>query len=69
LDGDREQAAHQRHLQRAESAVLPSQASVIASKAAINDHFKTGQRSHTQDTRLFYRARGRRGKSIPSFSI
>src|ERR1035438_1669929 len=30
--------------------------SVITSKPAINDHFKTGQRSRAQDMTLFYRA-------------
>ena len=44
--------------------VLFAISSVNTSKAAINDQFKTGQRSHTQDTRLFYRARGTRGKVI-----
>ena len=36
--------------------------SVITSKPAINDHFKTGQRSRTQDMKLFYRAEGISGK-------
>jgi hypothetical protein len=31
---------------------------VITSKPAINDHFKTGQRSRTQDMKLFYRDDG-----------
>jgi hypothetical protein len=44
--------------------VRDQSSSVNTSKAAINDQFKTGQRSHTQDTRLFYRARGTRGKVI-----
>jgi hypothetical protein len=35
---------------------------VITSKPAINDHFKTGQRSRTQDMKLFYRAEGISGK-------
>jgi hypothetical protein len=30
-------------------------ASVITSKPAINDHFKTGQRSRAQNMKLFYR--------------
>jgi hypothetical protein len=30
-------------------------ASVITSKPAINDHFKTGQRSRVQNMKLFYR--------------
>ena len=29
--------------------------SVITSKPAINDHFKTGQRSRVQNLKLFYR--------------
>jgi hypothetical protein len=29
--------------------------SVITSKPAINDHFKTGQRSRAQNMKLFYR--------------
>jgi hypothetical protein len=37
-------------------------ASVITSKAAINDHFKTGQRNRGQDMKLFYRASGSLGK-------
>src|ERR1700719_4831165 len=36
--------------------------SVITSKAAINDHFKTGQRNRGQDMKLFYRAGGSLGK-------
>jgi len=32
--------------------------SVITSKPAIDDHFKTGQRSRTQDMKLFYRTGG-----------
>jgi len=32
--------------------------SMITSKPAIYDHFKTGQRSRTQDMKLFYRAGG-----------
>src|ERR1019366_3359498 len=39
-----------------------NQASVITSKPAINDHFKTGQGSRTQDMKLFYRAEGISGK-------
>jgi hypothetical protein len=39
-----------------------SSASVITSKPAINDHFKTGQRSRTQDMKLFYLADGSTGK-------
>jgi hypothetical protein len=31
---------------------------MITSKPAIYDHFKTGQRSRTQDMKLFYRAGG-----------
>jgi hypothetical protein len=31
------------------------EASVITSKPAINDHFKTGQRSRAQNMKLFYR--------------
>ena len=37
-------------------------ASVITSKAAINDHFKTGQRNRGQDMKLFYRASSSSGK-------
>jgi hypothetical protein len=33
----------------------PQAASVITSKPAINDHFKTGQRSRAQNMKLFYR--------------
>jgi hypothetical protein len=33
-----------------------SGASVITSKPAISYHFKTGQRNHTQDQMMFYRA-------------
>jgi len=36
--------------------------SVNTSKPAINDHFKTGQRSRTQDMKLFYRAEATSGK-------
>jgi hypothetical protein len=36
--------------------------SVITSKPAINDHFKTGQRNRGQDMKLFYRAGGGLGK-------
>jgi hypothetical protein len=32
--------------------------SVITSKAAINDHLKTGQRNRGQDMKLFYRGGG-----------
>jgi hypothetical protein len=32
---------------------LPVCASVITSKAAMRDHFKTGQMSHAQDLNLF----------------
>jgi hypothetical protein len=39
-------------------------ASVITSKPAINDHFKTGQRSRTQDMKLFYRVGGSSGKLL-----
>ena len=39
-------------------------ASVITSKPAINDHFKTGQRSRAQDMKLFYRAGGSSSKLI-----
>ena len=35
--------------------VRPEKASVITSKPAINDHFKTGQRSRAQNMKLFYR--------------
>src|ERR1700680_1298951 len=37
-------------------------ASMITSKPAIYDHFKTGQRGRTQDMKLFYRADGCSGK-------
>jgi hypothetical protein len=37
-------------------------ASVITSKPAIHDHFKTGQRSCTQNMKLFYLADARSGK-------
>jgi CheY-like chemotaxis protein len=37
-------------------------ASVITSKPAICDHFKTGQRSRAQDMKLFYRAGTSSGK-------
>jgi len=33
-----------------------SQASVITSKAAIHYHFKTGQRTFTQNKKMLYRA-------------
>jgi hypothetical protein len=36
--------------------------SVITSKPAIHDHFKTGQRSCTQNMKLFYLADARWGK-------
>jgi hypothetical protein len=36
--------------------------SVITSKPAIHDHFKTGQRSCTQNMKLFYLADARSGK-------
>jgi len=36
--------------------------SVITSKPAIRDHFKTGQRSLAQDMKLFYRAGASSGK-------
>jgi hypothetical protein len=39
-------------------------ASVITSKPAIHDHFKTGQRSRTQDMKLFYRVGGSSGKLL-----
>jgi hypothetical protein len=35
---------------------------MITSKPAIYDHFKTGQRSRTQDMKLFYLADGSSGK-------
>jgi hypothetical protein len=38
--------------------------SVITSKPAICDHFKTGQRSRGQDMKLFYRAGGSAGKFL-----
>ena len=38
------------------------QASVITSKPAIHDHFKTGQRSCTQNMKLLYLADARSGK-------
>jgi cobalamin biosynthesis protein CobD/CbiB len=37
-------------------------ASVITSKPAICDHFKTGQRSWAQDMKLFYRVGTSSGK-------
>jgi hypothetical protein len=36
--------------------------SVITSKPAIGYHFKTGQRNHTQDQMMFYRAGRHSGK-------
>jgi hypothetical protein len=42
-----------------ENATLPS---VITSKPAIHDHFKTGQRSCTQNMKLLYLADARSGK-------
>ena len=36
--------------------------SVTTSKPAISYHFKTGQRNHTQDQMMFYRAGGHSGK-------
>jgi|CZKS01.1.fsa_nt_gi hypothetical protein len=36
--------------------------SVITSKPAIHDHFKTGQRSCTQNMKLLYLADARSGK-------
>jgi len=36
--------------------------SVITSNPAICDHFKSGQRSRTQDMKLFYRAGAGSGK-------
>jgi YhcG PDDEXK nuclease domain len=44
-------------------------ASVITSKAAINDHFKTGQRNRGQDMKLFYRAGGSLGKLFVIFRL
>jgi hypothetical protein len=38
-------------------------------KAAINDHFKTGQRSRGQDMKLFYRAGGSLGKLFVIFRL
>ena len=38
--------------------------SVITSKPAISYHFKTGQRSHTQDQMMFYRAGQHSGKCL-----
>jgi hypothetical protein len=35
---------------------------VITSKPAIDDHLKTGQRSRSQDMKLFYRADAGSGK-------
>jgi hypothetical protein len=35
---------------------IGARASVITSKPAISYHFKTGQRNHTQDQMMFYRA-------------
>ena len=43
--------------------------SVITSKAAINDHFKTGQRNRGQDMKLFYRAGGSLGKLFVIFRL
>jgi hypothetical protein len=43
---------------------LPPYSSVITSKPAIYDHFKTGQRSRAQDMKLFYRAGGSWGKLL-----
>jgi hypothetical protein len=42
--------------------VKEKNASVITSKPAIHDHFKTGQRSRTQKMKLFYLADARSGK-------
>jgi hypothetical protein len=44
--------------------VIETYASVITSKPAINDHFKTGQRSQAQDMKLFYRAGGSSSKLL-----
>jgi hypothetical protein len=41
---------------------LLTKASVITSKPAICDHFKTGQRSWAQDMKLFYRVGTSSGK-------
>jgi hypothetical protein len=37
------------------AGALRQKPSVITSKPAINDHFKTGQRSRAQNMKLFYR--------------
>ena len=37
---------------------------MITSKPAIYDHFKSGQRSRTQDMKLFYRASGSLSKLL-----
>jgi hypothetical protein len=46
-----------------------STSSVITSKPAINDHFKTGQRSRTQDMKLFYLSDGSSGKLFLIFFL
>ena len=51
-----------RHSRGRQETGSSSSASVITSKPAIYDHFKTGQRSRTQDMKLFYRAGGSSGK-------
>jgi hypothetical protein len=43
---------------------VASPPSVITPKPAINDHFKTGQRSRAQDMKLFYREGGTAGKLL-----
>ena len=49
---------------RAADCVLDraGKASVITSKPAIYDHFKTGQRGRAQNMNLFYRAGASSGK-------
>jgi hypothetical protein len=45
-----------------ELPLCPGFTSVITSKPAICDHFKTGQRSWAQDMKLFYRVGTSSGK-------
>ena len=52
------------HYQQLNISPRSSTTSVITSKPAINDHFKTGQRSRIQDMKLFYRASGSLSKLL-----